>query len=140
MASAKINLKLLFDFGLVILIWMTQLIVYPSFSEFSTSELLNWHPVYTIRITIIVMPLMFGQVGMHILGLVREVSIWKIISFVLVILAWGNTFFFAVPLHNQIAAGVDVIGAAEQLVRINAYRTAFWTAVFGIDVYLAMRK
>jgi hypothetical protein len=140
MHSRRVNLKLLFDFGLVILIWMTQLIVYPSFSEYSESALLSWHPAYTIRITIIVVPLMFGQLGMHILDLIRDQNKWKILAFILIILAWANTFFFAVPLHNQIAAGVNVTEAAADLVTVNAYRTFFWTAVFGIDLYLAFRK
>ena len=140
MASQKISYKLLFDFGLVILIWMTQLIVYPSFSEYSVSELLNWHASYTMRITIIVMPLMFGQVGIHLYELMKERTTLGMISFGLIILAWANTFFFAVPLHNQITQGIEVLEAAEQLVTVNAYRTAFWTAVFGIDLYLAYKK
>ncbi len=140
MPSTKISLKLLFDFGLVVLIWMTQLIVYPSFVEFSESELLSWHPQYTLRITIIVLPLMFGQVLFHLIDLSKEATKERILSFIFIILAWLNTFLFAVPLHNQISLGVEVLEAAKQLVYTNAYRTAFWSIVFGIDVYLIFKK
>ncbi|MEO1023760.1 MAG: hypothetical protein AAFW89_14550 [Bacteroidota bacterium] len=132
--------KLLFDFGLVVLIWMTQLIVYPSFAQFDPADLQRWHGSYTIRITLIVLPLMFGQLGLHLYGLSQGVNTIQIAALVLIGLAWVNTFFFAVPLHNQIGAGKDITEAAKQLVTVNAYRTVCWSAVFGIDVYLFLKK
>ena len=53
--------RLLLDFGLCILIWMVQLIVYPSFLFFSDNNLFTWHKTYTKAIALIVMPLMLGQ-------------------------------------------------------------------------------
>lgn len=128
--------QLLIDFGLVILIWMTQLIVYPSFTQMNSDNLFDWHTSYTGRISILVMPLMIGQLGLHIYGLTQTLSSGQIAAFLFVILAWINTFFFAVPLHNQIAGGKEISQAAKQLVSVNKWRTAFWSFVFIIDVLL----
>lgn len=127
--------KLLIDFGLVILIWMTQLIVYPSFTYFSEQDLTNWHPKYTTAVSIIVMPLMLGQVLLHTYGMANEFSWLKTIAFGLVLLTWVNTFFFAVPLHNQIAAENDILAAARGLARVNWYRTALWSVIFILTLY-----
>lgn len=132
--------KLLFDFGLVVLIWMTQLIVYPSFTMMDTADLHRWHATYTTRITIIVMPLMVGQLGLHVMGLIQQNNKLAIMALFLVLLAWGNTFFFAVPLHNQITAGKEIADSAQKLVSVNAWRTAFWTLVFMLDFYVFLKK
>ena len=55
------KITLLVDIGLVVLIWMVQLIVYPSFTFYSKENLVNWHQKYTARIAVIVIPLMFLQ-------------------------------------------------------------------------------
>ncbi|MEO1009857.1 MAG: hypothetical protein AAFX53_01035 [Bacteroidota bacterium] len=54
-------LRLLCDFGLVVLIWSVQLIIYPSFQFYNPIELLLWHGIYVHRITYVVLPLMVGQ-------------------------------------------------------------------------------
>ena len=128
------SVKSLLDFGLVVLIWMTQLIVYPSFSYYSENQLINWHNRYTMAISVIVMPLMLGQVLFHGLDLINEFSVLKLIAAFLVGLVWLNTFFFAVPLHNQISAGKSVLEASGQLVSVNWYRAVLWTAVFLIGL------
>lgn len=128
--------KLLVDFGLVILIWMTQLITYPSFTKMSDDNLFKWHASYTTRISILVMPLMIGQIGLHIYGLILSTQFWQIVALALVILAWANTFLFAVPLHNRIAAGRQISESAQKLVSVNAWRTGIWTIVFVIDLLL----
>ncbi|MEM6643379.1 MAG: hypothetical protein AAF616_10395 [Bacteroidota bacterium] len=124
------SLKLIVDFGLVILIWITQLIVYPSFTYYSEEQLIQWHPRYTTAISIIVMPLMLGQVGIHGWFLWNSFSWSGLATAILIGLAWANTFFFAVPLHNQIAAKQEVLEAASGLVRVNWYRTVLWSLVF----------
>lgn len=132
--------KLLFDTGLLVLIWMTQLVVYPSFTQFSPDELMRWHGPYTSRISLIVMPLMLGQITFHLIGLRQDMNMFSIIALSFILLAWINTFFFAVPLHNQIAAGTDVMDAAQKLVPVNAWRTGFWTIVFVIDLALLLNE
>ncbi len=43
-------LRLLFDFGLVVLIWIVQLVIYPGLCYYSETDLLKWHKLYTSRI------------------------------------------------------------------------------------------
>ena len=125
----------LVDFGLVVLIWMTQLIVYPSFSYYSEAQLLAWHPKYTMAISVIVMPLMLLQVGLYGYDLLVDFKILTLIGAVLIGLCWVNTFFFAVPLHNKIGAGQEVLEAARSLVQVNWYRTVLWTLVFLLGLF-----
>lgn len=132
--------KLLVDFGLVILIWMTQLIVYPSFTYYSEEALMQWHPRYTVAISCIVMPLMLAQVGLHGWILTSQMSVLNLLAAVLIVLVWVNTFFFAVPLHNQIGEGVDVLKAADKLVKVNGYRTALWTLIFLLSLWEYLKK
>lgn len=86
------------------------------------------------------MPLMFGQLGFHVYQLTQQIGLLQIIALILIVLAWANTFLYAVPLHNQIGAGVEVIESAEKLVSVNAWRTGFWSVVFLIDLFLILKK
>lgn len=128
----------LVDFGLVILIWMTQLVVYPSFTYFSPENLHAWHQKYTTAISIIVMPLMIAQIALHGYQLYEGFNWLRLVVFILILLAWVNTFLFAVPLHNKIGAGQEIAASALKLVQINWYRTALWSGVFllGLVSYL----
>ena len=56
--------RLCIDFGLFILIWMVQLIVYPSFRCIDANLFSQWHDKYTGLISVFVVPLMFTQVGL----------------------------------------------------------------------------
>jgi len=55
--------RLVVDFCLVVLIWLVQLIIYPSFRYMSPEQLAIWHPKYTTLITLVVGPLMLAQVA-----------------------------------------------------------------------------
>ncbi|WP_425392056.1 hypothetical protein [Ekhidna sp.] len=127
--------KLLIDFGLVILIWMTQLVVYPSFTHFGQDELFSWHQKYTTAISMIVMPLMLGQVISHGYFLYSDFDILKLIAAILIGIAWINTFFYAVPLHNKISFGQEIIESAKGLVKLNWLRTFLWSGVFLLSLF-----
>jgi hypothetical protein len=126
---------LVVDFGLVVLIWMTQLISYPGLQYLEGEKLLAWHTQYTWRIGVIVMPLMLAQVALKGLHVLHHFSAWAFISALLVGLVWLSTFLQAVPIHNQIAAGQATDELLARLVRVNGWRTALWTIVFFIDLW-----
>lgn len=119
----------LVDFGLVVLIWITQLVVYPSFTYYSEDNLISWHAKYTTMISMIVMPLMLSQVVLHGLGIFFDFNWVRLLALALIVCAWYYTFLVAVPLHGKIGAGTDVLVQAHKLVAINWYRTIFWTVV-----------
>lgn len=123
-------LRLFFDFGLVILIWLVQLVIYPSFLFYSKEQLIPWHQKYTVGISFIVIPLMFGQLILAILQLINEMTIYTISSMVLIILVWTSTFIVFVPMHNKIASGDGNTKVLHQLVKQNWLRTIVWTIIF----------
>ncbi len=124
----------LIDFGMVVLIWMTQLIVYPSFGYFEEKNLLAWHKKYTSLISIIVMPLMILQLGLHLLGIWEAFNLARLMALVVIVWCWTVTFVMAVPLHQKISSGAGIKESTYQLVRINWYRTAGWTVVFILSI------
>lgn len=123
------------DFGLVVLIWITQLVIYPGFQYYDPKSLLRWHGKYTSAISIIVMPLMLGQLILHTYWIWLDLSFIRLISLVLIGLAWINTFLFAVPLHNKISKNDDVVHSVKKLIQINWYRTFFWSIVFVLGFF-----
>lgn len=125
---------LLVDFGMVILIWMTQLIVYPGFSFYSEEELNDWHKRYTATISVIVIPLMSAQLLIHAYDLWVTQSMISIINAIIIALLWAITFGEAVPLHNQITRQEESLKAAKTLVHLNWYRTILWNVVFGLSL------
>jgi len=127
-------LMLLVDFGMVILIWMTQLIVYPGFSFYSEEELIGWHKRYTVTISVIVIPLMSAQLLTHAYDLWVNQSMISIINAIIIALLWAITFGEVVPLHNQITQREDSLKAARTLVHLNWYRTILWNVVFGLSL------
>jgi hypothetical protein len=123
-------IRLLADFGLVVLIWMVQLIVYPGFTFYSEELLLKWHKTYTPRITIIVAPLMFAQMGMALYQCIFDFSIVHLVYLILVISTWISTFIYFVPLHHNIEANRDLKSSANRLTKGNWIRTIQWTFIF----------
>ncbi len=127
-------IRLLFDFGLVVLIWMVQLIIYPSFMYFRKTDLLSWHDIYTKRISIVVIPLMFGQLFLAIFQLVQAFNFYTLISMVLVTAVWVSTFAQFVPMHHTISKGNVDGSLLQQLVRCNWLRTLLWTLIFLLNL------
>jgi len=130
-------LRLLLDFGLTVLIWIVQLVVYPSFLHFSKTDLVRWHRKYTARIAWIVIPLMLGQLMITGWQVYQTPSIYSGISFVVVLFLWGFTFSHFAPLHGKISASKHTNDTLRRLVARNWVRTAAWSLLFiyGITEY-----
>ena len=123
-------LRLLIDFGLLVLIWIVQRIVYPGFLYYNTKDLINWHRTYTSRFTFIVMPLMLGQLGISIYQLITEIDLYTVMSLIIIILIWLSTFLQFVPIHTEISKGKVNQNMLDSLVKKNWIRTFLWTALF----------
>lgn len=120
----------LIDFGLVILIWMVQLVVYPSFKYYSASDLLKWHRAYTAGITVIVLPLMLAQLLLHAWRLYCDMSLPNAWLMLLVISTWLLTFTVFVPLHDKITANQALPITLSKLAAYNWGRTVIWSVIF----------
>jgi hypothetical protein len=126
--------RLLIDFGLVILIWMIQLIVYPSFKYCSKEELQKWHKIYTFRIACLVIPLMFGQLSIYGYQVFKYQSAYHILGMAIVVLLWVITFWKFVPLHNSISNHTHSTETLTNLVQKNWDRTGLWTVLFILSI------
>ena len=65
----------LVDFGMCVVLWLVQLVIYPSFLRVKTSELPTWHKAYTFRVSLVILPLMFGQLLLAIFSIMEDPSI-----------------------------------------------------------------
>ena len=121
---------LLINFGLVVLIWMIQLIIYPSFLHFQTEGLVIWHRKYAVLIGYIVVPLMLVQLAISIIQVFVSATIYTFSILILVMLVWLSTFLQFVPIHGSISKGIVNQKTLSALVKKNWTRTILWTAVF----------
>jgi hypothetical protein len=128
--------QLILDFGMMVLIWIIQLIVYPSFKHFERPNLIRWHKAYTKRISVIVGPLMIAQMAVCLYGGITHPSAERIVGLVLLVVLWLITFALFVPLHNRINKGSMLGPTLDRLVKANWVRTVLWTFVFILS-YLA---
>jgi len=131
------TIRMSIDFGLVILIWMVQLIVYPGFSFYKNQDLLRWHSYYTPRITIVVAPLMFAQIGIAAYLLVFDYSLLNLIYTLLILSTWVSTFMYFVPLHQNIERQTALETSVKKLITGNWLRTFQWTIIFIYGLFLS---
>lgn len=131
-------LRLAIDFGLVVLIWMVQLLIYPGFKHFGSDGLARWHKIYAGNMTLIAAPMMLAQ-----LGLVFYFYIYfpymlapNIIYAVLVALAWLTTFLFFIPMHAAIDKNPKDMALLKKITRYNWMRVMIWTAILMLDLFL----
>tara|TARA_R110002051_G_scaffold3333_1_gene18005 strand:+ start:11732 stop:12148 length:417 start_codon:yes stop_codon:yes gene_type:complete len=133
-------LNLLFDSGLLVLIWMIQLIVYPSFLYYNKEALVSWHRKYTLRLAIIVIPLMFGQLLLTSWQWYQLQTLEMTMRLLLVIAVWVSTFVQFVPIHNKITQGKATNQHLKQLVHRNWLRTTLWTLICILGIFLVITK
>ncbi|ALM06838.1 hypothetical protein SB49_02740 [Sediminicola sp. YIK13] len=136
-------LRLLLDLGLVVLIWMVQLVVYPSFKYYSASDLVRWHQTYTVRITYIVMPLMTGQLLVSGFQVYTGQSFYSVGSFMLVLSLWAITFSIFVPIHGKIGSNSFIPEDLHLLEKRNWIRTFLWSLIFVwsvLEIYLSLTR
>jgi hypothetical protein len=125
-------LKLISDAGLLVLIWLVQLVIYPGFAYYIPSNLKKWHSIYTGKVTIVVLPLMLSQLILSCwLVIMQNWDLILTISAILVIFTWLSTFMIFVPLHQKIDQSTqDSSEYTRQLVNKNWLRTILWTTIF----------
>lgn len=128
------NIQLCVDFGLVILIWMVQLIVYPSFLHYNKANLKNWHQKYTRRIAVIVIPLMLSQLFFAVFNFVIKQDYYTTFYGLGVIFLWVFTLLSFAPLHFNINSTSFKENILKKLIRLNWIRTLMWTLIFILSV------
>jgi hypothetical protein len=134
-------LKLCTDMGLLVLIWMIQLVVYPSFCHFGEEGFDRWHGRYMRNITFIVLPLMLGQLILSgILLYQSDYSILRLVDFLLVGSMWLSTALFYKPLHEKLVAQRFDVPLCHQLDRTNWWRVVVWSIIFALGIFILINK
>lgn len=124
------------SFGMVVLIWLVQMVIYPAFAEVTPGRFVAHHAGYTRMISYFVIPLMFSQAGLIVALLLREPGRAVGLAAALVVVAWISTFALSVPAHQRLGSGGLDAAVVRTLVATNWVRTAAWTgawlALFGV--------
>ncbi len=128
MTHALLLAQAITTFALTGLIWLVQLVHYPSFASVDSDQFGSFHAMHSARITLIVAPLMVVELLTSVVWCFDDPRrITAFVGLALVAVIWGSTAFLQVPLHNQLSGGMSV-DLIERLVRTNWIRTLAWSA------------
>lgn len=119
------DLQLINAAALVSMIWIIQIVHYPSFVYYDKStfaEAMNFHQK---RIIYIVLPLMLTEIGISIYLWVIDGRFINTIGLACVLVIWASTFFIQVPTHEKLKSYDSNL--IEGLVKGNLIRTVLWT-------------
>lgn len=110
------------------LIWVIQVVHYPTFHWIKEDDYISYAVFHTNRITYVVAPLMIAELFLALrLFFMKDLAMhWILLLVGLTLLVWASTFFLQVPLHGVLAIKKD--GAAiERLIHTNWIRTMTWS-------------
>ena len=127
------------SWGLMTLIWLVQLIIYPGFHRIPPDEFVRYHRWYALRISLVVLPLMLGELiflmGWWLSGADGSMAY---IATLAVFIVWLSTIGLQVPIHKRLQAGKSS-ELINRLVATNWIRTAAWS-VKAIIVTMAFAR
>jgi L-cystine uptake protein TcyP (sodium:dicarboxylate symporter family) len=121
------------------LIWLVQLVHYPSFHHVDRGQFQNFSSFHTQNITYIVMPLMAVELLSSLVMVVKNPSLANVSVIVLLAIIWLSTAFLSVPCHNQLAHGYDA-SVVDDLIRTNWIRTLAWTGKSAILLWPLLKQ
>lgn len=121
-------LQIMVDSGLLVLIWLVQLIIYPSFRYTEQECFLQWHRRYASLMALVVSPLMLIQAGIEGFLLFQDETRWGRV--ILITLIWLATFTLSVPCHRQLQKSGKELSTINRLVATNWIRTILWSLLF----------
>tara|TARA_B000000441_G_C21561892_1_gene243433 strand:- start:28 stop:438 length:411 start_codon:yes stop_codon:yes gene_type:complete len=107
-------------------IWVIQLLHYPSFHFISEKKYIEFQHFHMQRISFIVVPVMLIELASALLLAYFFESSLTIILLALVLGIWAITFIFFTNMHQKLTDGYDH-SIVDRLVQINWSRTALWS-------------
>lgn len=122
------------NFGLVILIWLVQLIIYPSFSSIDAADFSAWHRSYIKRIVVVVAPLMLAQLFLACLTFLNNRNLPGLVMLAGILLIWLASLTLSLPCHRRLQREGKDNNTIQRLVRTNWIRTVLWSIVFLIGL------
>ena len=107
-------------------IWVIQLLHYPSFHFINDQRYIEFQLFHMQRISFIVVPVMLIELASALLLAYFFESSLTIILLALVLGIWAITFIFFTNMHQKLTDGYDY-SIVDRLVQINWSRTALWS-------------
>ena len=113
-------------------IWIIQLIHYPSFRFIDFKEFSNFQKFHTTTITFVVGPMMTLEIfsALYLL-ILNNFSAYWIIQMIVLVAIWLCTAFLSVPLHTLLAqphiSDIERLQVTQILVKTNWPRTLLWS-------------
>lgn len=113
---------------LVGLIWLVQVLVYPSFKYIDEKNYSFFHRFHMKAITPLVGPLMILEAGLSLANLAYQnyPTAINLVGLGLIIIIWLSSFFLSVPTHELLLLKKDD-ALINKLVRTNWIRTIGWS-------------
>ncbi len=128
---------LIFSAIMVGVIWVIQLVHYPSFHFIDKDIYDSFQKFHMNKISIIVIPVMILELVTGFLLLIgNSKNILIIISFGILILIWGITGLFFSDAHGKLILGYNEL-IVNKLVSMNWIRTVLWTFKMILLLYLS---
>ena len=122
----QMAIHLAVSWGLLLLIWLVQVIIYPGFHRIPSGDFIGFHRWYVLRISRFVLPLMAAELVMTTTWLLGANALVPAISALLVAIVWLSTLLLQVPIHNRLKSGKDEM-LIRRLVATNWIRTISWS-------------
>lgn len=122
------------SFAMTGIIWIVQLVHYPTFLKVSQDKFVDFINFHSAKITIIVFPLMSLELILSgYFSYTLQTSFWYS-QLVITLLLWFSTMFISVPIHNKLTEFNEI--TILKLISTNWIRTILWS----IKAFLLLTK
>ena len=105
-------------------IWLVQILIYPSFNLAKNNE---YHQFHMTAISKVVLPIMLLELVASIYFYLTTNSLIALIVLIMLILIWLSTFILQVPHHRAVQSNPSA-ESISKLISFNWIRTCLWTA------------
>ena len=122
------TVHLIFTAIMVGVIWLVQVVHYPSFNFIDKKFYSDFQNFHIKRISFIVIPVMLLELvsGLILIYLDNRHSTPSLISFGILILIWIITGLFFAKAHQDLTAGYDR-EIVKKIIKLNWIRTLLWS-------------
>jgi len=117
------------------IIWVIQLLHYPTFHFIKESDYVEFQHFHMQRISFIVVPVMIIELLSGFMMVYYFRSNLLILCLIILLVIWLITFVFFTKLHQSLLGGYDKI-IVDKLVQINWSRTVLWSLRLIILIYI----
>ena len=117
------------------IIWVIQLLHYPTFHFIKESDYVEFQHFHMQRISFIVVPVMIIELLSGFMLVYYFRSNLLILCLIILLVIWLITFVFFTKLHQSLLGGYDKI-IVNKLVQINWSRTVLWSLRLIILIYI----